>query len=258
MTPRPSRSSTRCGRSSTKRRKPSPRCRASGGRQYQPVAWLVRPGGAGRAVGVPDVPQAPCDLRGRAGLPVGSGAGHPGAGQRLRDPEGTRPGLAAVTLHRLSCSHSGSRQENWLDDQPNEPSVACAIRRGEPDAAGTALLAASSAARFLAASSAARFMTASSAARFLAACHCAMACAGLGQAELERMLRQGGVALLVAGLWPPAGPADPRRPAVAGRPPRGLSRWARQNRRRVPGFPGTRLPPSPRRRSRRTGRPPRR
>ena len=42
------------------------------------------------------------------------------------------------------------------------------------------------------------------------------------------------------------------------RPPRGLSRSARQNRRRVPGFPGTRLPPSPMRRSRRTGRLPRR
>src|SRR5436305_12534516 len=66
-------------------------------------------------------------------------------------PKAPDPGLAAVTLHRLSCSHSGSRQENWLDDQPNEPSIACAIRRGEPDAAGTALLAASSAARFLAA-----------------------------------------------------------------------------------------------------------
>jgi hypothetical protein len=72
-------------------------------------------------------------------------------------PKAPDPGLAAVTLHRLSCSHSGSRQENWLDDQPNEPSVACAICRGEPDAAGTALL------------------TARSAARFLAACRCAMA-----------------------------------------------------------------------------------
>jgi hypothetical protein len=53
-------------------------------------------------------------------------------------PKAPDPGLAAVTLHRLSCSHSGSRQENWPDDQPNEPSIACAIRRGEPDAAGTA------------------------------------------------------------------------------------------------------------------------
>src|SRR6201990_2515142 len=53
-------------------------------------------------------------------------------------PKAPDPGLAAVTLHRLSCSHSGSRQENWLDDQPNEPSIACAICRGAPDATGTA------------------------------------------------------------------------------------------------------------------------
>src|SRR6201995_490025 len=53
-------------------------------------------------------------------------------------PKAPDPGLAAVTLHRLSCSHSGARQENWLDDQPNEPSIACATCRGEPDAAGTA------------------------------------------------------------------------------------------------------------------------
>jgi hypothetical protein len=31
-------------------------------------------------------------------------------------------GFAAVTLQPLSWAHSGSRQENWLDDQPNEPS----------------------------------------------------------------------------------------------------------------------------------------
>jgi hypothetical protein len=45
------------------------------------------------------------------------------------------PGFSAVTLHPLSCSHSGYRQANWLDDQPNEPSIAWAICSGEPDAA---------------------------------------------------------------------------------------------------------------------------
>src|SRR6185437_2041096 len=50
-------------------------------------------------------------------------------------PKAPDPGLAAVTLQLLSCSHSGSRQENWLDDQPNEPSIAWAICCGEPDAA---------------------------------------------------------------------------------------------------------------------------
>ena len=43
--------------------------------------------------------------------------------------------MAAVTLQALSCSQSGSRQENWLDDQPTEPSIAWATCRGEPEAA---------------------------------------------------------------------------------------------------------------------------
>src|SRR5580693_5207053 len=43
-------------------------------------------------------------------------------------------GFAAVTLQPLSCAHSGSRQENWLDDQPNEASIAWAICCGEPEA----------------------------------------------------------------------------------------------------------------------------
>src|SRR5271165_4878911 len=47
-------------------------------------------------------------------------------------------GFAAVTLQPLSWAHSGSRQENWLDDQPNEPSIASAICCGEPEAAGGA------------------------------------------------------------------------------------------------------------------------
>src|SRR5580693_7472978 len=49
-------------------------------------------------------------------------------------PSAPDPGWAAVTLQPLSCSHSGSRQENWLDDQPNEPSIAWAICCGEPEA----------------------------------------------------------------------------------------------------------------------------
>src|SRR6185437_13060949 len=83
-------------------------------------------------------------------------------------PKAPDPGLAAVTLQRLSCSHSGSRQENWLDDQPNEPSIACAICRGEPDAAVTAAAA-------VWPGCAAALLAASSAARFLAACRCTMA-----------------------------------------------------------------------------------
>src|SRR5580704_9920851 len=47
-------------------------------------------------------------------------------------------GFAAVTLQPLSWAHSGSRLENWLDDQPNEPSIASAICCGEPEAAGGA------------------------------------------------------------------------------------------------------------------------
>jgi hypothetical protein len=50
-------------------------------------------------------------------------------------------GLLAVALQPLSPAHSGSRQENWLADQPNEPSMACAIGWGDPDAVGTLLAA---------------------------------------------------------------------------------------------------------------------
>src|SRR6185312_530494 len=99
-------------------------------------------------------------------------------------PKAPDPGLAAVTLQPLSCSHSGSRQENWLDDQPNEPSIASAICRGEPEAAGTlaaavwpawpAWPAAWDRAAAVSAATAA-FLAASSAARFLAAWRCAMA-----------------------------------------------------------------------------------
>ena len=45
-------------------------------------------------------------------------------------------GLLAVTLQPLSPAHSGSRQETWLADQPNEPSMACAIDWGDPEAVG--------------------------------------------------------------------------------------------------------------------------
>ena len=59
------------------------------GRQYQPVALPERPRRAhGRAVAVLDVAQAPRDLRGRVGAPVGAGRGHLRAGQRLRDAVG--------------------------------------------------------------------------------------------------------------------------------------------------------------------------
>src|SRR5690242_18903071 len=87
-------------------------------------------------------------------------------------PKAPDPGLAAVTLHRLSCSHSGSRQENWPDDQPNEPSIARAICRGEPDAAGTAAAAAAAADW---SGCAEAWLAAGTAARFPAACRCAMA-----------------------------------------------------------------------------------
>jgi hypothetical protein len=47
-------------------------------------------------------------------------------------------GLVAAGFQPLSCAHSGSRQENWLDDQPNEASIDLAIDCGVPDAAGVA------------------------------------------------------------------------------------------------------------------------
>src|SRR5260370_34670489 len=53
-------------------------------------------------------------------------------------PYAPEPALYAVTLQPLSCAHSGSRQENWLDDQPNEASIAWAICCGEPEATGAA------------------------------------------------------------------------------------------------------------------------
>src|ERR1700760_2305727 len=82
-------------------------------------------------------------------------------------PKAPDPGLAAVTLHRLSCSHSGARQENWLDDQPNEPSIAPAICGGEPEAAVAAWV-------WVSACWAAAVLAAVTA-RFFAACRCAMA-----------------------------------------------------------------------------------
>src|SRR5690606_23848765 len=45
----------------------------------------VPPGSARRAVAALDVAESPLDLGGGVGLPVGAGAGHLAAGQRLRD-----------------------------------------------------------------------------------------------------------------------------------------------------------------------------
>ena len=56
----------------------------------------MRPGGAGRAVPGVDVPQAPVDLRGRVGAPVGAGARHLAAGQGLGDAVGAARGVVRV------------------------------------------------------------------------------------------------------------------------------------------------------------------
>ena len=45
-------------------------------------------------------------------------------------------GLAAVTFQPLSCSHSGFKQENWLDAQPNDASMDLATDFGDPEPAG--------------------------------------------------------------------------------------------------------------------------
>src|SRR5580700_4866613 len=49
------------------------------------VGLFVRPGAARRAVTALDVGEAPADLGSRVGLPVGAGARHQRARQRLRD-----------------------------------------------------------------------------------------------------------------------------------------------------------------------------
>jgi hypothetical protein len=46
------------------------------------------------------------------------------------------PGLVALTLQPLSASHNGCRQENWLEDHPNEVSMALAVFCGELGIAG--------------------------------------------------------------------------------------------------------------------------
>src|SRR5262249_30191742 len=61
------------------------------------VRFLVRPGTARRTVRVLDVGQAPLDLRLRICLPVRPGAGHLGAGERLRDTVGAA-GVVCVVL----------------------------------------------------------------------------------------------------------------------------------------------------------------
>src|SRR5690606_10502654 len=55
----------------------------------------VPPGSARRAVAALDVAESPLDLGGGVGLPVGAGAGHLAAGQRLRDAV-----RAGVAVHR--------------------------------------------------------------------------------------------------------------------------------------------------------------
>jgi hypothetical protein len=50
-------------------------------------------------------------------------------------------GLLAVTLQPLSAVHNGCRQENWLEDHPNEGSMVTAMFCAELDAAGAALAA---------------------------------------------------------------------------------------------------------------------
>jgi hypothetical protein len=49
-------------------------------------------------------------------------------------------GLLAYTFQPLSRFHSESRHENWLDDQPYDPSMPMAICCAEPDGAGAAWL----------------------------------------------------------------------------------------------------------------------
>src|SRR5690348_8561639 len=66
-------------------------------RRYRSVpagALLVRPRGARRAIDLLDVAEAPLDLGGGVGLPVGPGAGHLGTRQRLRDAVGARDRVA--------------------------------------------------------------------------------------------------------------------------------------------------------------------
>ena len=56
----------------------------------------MRPGGAGRAVAALDVADTPVDLGDRVRAPVGTGRGHLGARQRLRDAVGARGGVLGV------------------------------------------------------------------------------------------------------------------------------------------------------------------
>src|SRR5689334_9114686 len=42
-------------------------------------------------------------------------------------------GLLACGFHPLSAFHKLCRQPNWLEDQPNDPSMPMAICCGEPD-----------------------------------------------------------------------------------------------------------------------------
>ena len=73
------------------------------------VAWEWPQAAHGRAVALLDVLQAPLDLGGRVGLPVGAGAGHLGARQRLRDAVGARGAVAGRRSSTRSPSSTASR-----------------------------------------------------------------------------------------------------------------------------------------------------
>src|SRR5690606_12355631 len=90
------------------RRRPRDRNRSRGrlrslteGRRWSlvPAVGLgVAPCLARGAVAVLDVAQAPLDLGGRVGLPVGTGRGHLGTRQRLRDAVGVRAGVLGLVV----------------------------------------------------------------------------------------------------------------------------------------------------------------
>src|SRR4051794_8371223 len=77
---------------------PGPEPRLGGMRSVPAVAGLEAPGAARRAVAVPDVPEAPADLRLGIVGPVGAGGGHLGAGQCLGNAVGRGRGVVRVDV----------------------------------------------------------------------------------------------------------------------------------------------------------------
>src|SRR5579871_1175520 len=84
------------------------------------------PGVARCPVTLLDIAEAPLDLRGGAGLPVGTGAGHLGARQRLGDPVGAArirrghapaalPGPDVVQAAELARAEAERRQHRVRD-----------------------------------------------------------------------------------------------------------------------------------------------